>query len=96
MKQLHYKNEILSVIQKFLPHAKVYLFGSRARGTHKEGSDVDLALDTGTKIDISTILDIKDAIYETTMPVFVDIVDMHSIPDVLKEEIVKEGILWTL
>ena len=89
-----YKKEILETIHKFLPTVRIYLFGSRARKTQKEGSDIDLALDIGSSIELSTILTIKEALSETTIPVFIDIVDIHAIPDYLKQEILKEGIIW--
>jgi len=93
MKEKH-KEELLTIISKYLPNAKVFLFGSRARNTHREGADIDLALDTGLKININTILDIKADIEETTIPLFVDIVDMQSITTDLKEEIEKDKVIW--
>lgn len=89
-----YKKELLSIIHKYIPHCTVYVFGSRARKTHREGSDIDLAIDAGKKISLNTILDIKAEIEETTIPLFVDIVDIYSVSDDLKEEIEKEGVLW--
>lgn len=89
-----YKKELLSIIHKYLPNCKVYLFGSRARKTHREGSDIDLAIDTGKKVSLDIILDIKAEIEETTIPLFVDIVDMYSISDDFKEEIMKDKVVW--
>ena len=94
MKDSH-KKELLKIILKHFPNAKVYLFGSRARKNQKEGSDVDLAIDIGEKIDFDAILHLKSVIEETTIPFFVDIVDMHSAPDTLKEEIIKDRVIWT-
>ena len=48
----HYKDELLVIIKKQLPNCKIWLFGSRARGTHKSGADVDLAIDAGRRIGI--------------------------------------------
>ncbi len=90
-----YKKELLSIIHKHLPSCKVYLFGSRARKTHREGADVDLAIDAGKKVDLNTILNIKSDIEETTIPLFVDIVDINSASKIFKEEIMKDGIAWT-
>lgn len=42
-----YKDLILKAITYHFPDVKIILFGSRARGTNRPGSDVDLALDTG-------------------------------------------------
>ncbi|MDR1848064.1 MAG: nucleotidyltransferase domain-containing protein, partial [Bacteroidales bacterium] len=40
---------------------KVYLFGSRAKGTHKEGSDIDLAI-VGENIGTNLLLEIQTKI----------------------------------
>ncbi|EKD48547.1 MAG: hypothetical protein ACD_64C00261G0006 [uncultured bacterium] len=90
-----YKHELLSIIHRYLPGSKVYLFGSRARGTHQSGSDIDLAVDAGKKVGIDTILNIKAAIEETTIPLFVDVVDIHAVADDFKQEILKDALLWT-
>ncbi len=41
------KEQIIKVIEIFFPDAKIYLFGSRAKGTHHERSDIDIAIDVG-------------------------------------------------
>ena len=89
-----YKKNILEIINSYAPGSTVYLFGSRARNTHDLGSDLDLALDAGKKISLDDILSIKEAIEETTLPLFVDVVDMHAIDTDLKKEILKDGIVW--
>lgn len=90
-----YKKQLITIIHRHVHSCTIYLFGSRARKTNKEGADVDLALDAGKKIDLNVILTIKDEIEQTTIPVFVDVVDFQSAPKELKEEIKKDGILWT-
>lgn len=90
-----YKKKLIKIIHNHLPNATILVFGSRARGTHQEGSDVDLAIDFGSKINLDTILQIKQEIEETTFPYLVDIVDMHVINKNLKEEIQKDGIIWS-
>ncbi len=90
-----YKKQLLSIIHKHLPGCAVYLFGSRARNTHRQGADIDLAVDAGKKVDLNTILNIKADIEETTIPLFVDVVDIHAISNDFKEEILKDKIIWT-
>lgn len=89
-----YKKILLDIINKKIPNCKVYLFGSRARRDHKSGSDFDLAIDAGKEILLLDILAIQNEIEETNIPVFVDIVDMQTASDQLKEEVKNEGILW--
>jgi len=45
-----YKKEILRALEYHFPGAKIILFGSRARRTHQEGADVDIAIDAGKAI----------------------------------------------
>ena len=40
-----YKNELISIIHSYLPGCTIYLFGSRAIGKERPGSDIDLAVD---------------------------------------------------
>jgi len=42
-----YKDKILGILTVLFPTAKIYLFGSRARGTHSDRSDIDIAIDEG-------------------------------------------------
>ena len=89
-----YKNKLLEIIKKRLPESKIYLFGSRARGTQSSGADIDLALDNGKKIDLKLIMKLYGDIEETTIPLTVDLVDLYDASDKLKSEVEKEGILW--
>lgn len=89
-----YKKTLLEIIHSQLPSCKVYIFGSRARNDHSQGSDIDLALDFGTTIDSRKIYTIQDEIEESTVPLHVDLVDIHNISGKFKAEVLKEGILW--
>ena len=39
------KDLIVGLLSVIFPDAKIYLFGSRARGDYKPESDIDLAID---------------------------------------------------
>lgn len=91
-----YRPMLLQIIKKYAPATcKVYLFGSRACGMHSAGSDIDLALDADHKIDSSIMGKIRLDIEESTIPFFVDVVDIHAVSKLMKEEIKRDGILWT-
>ena len=89
-----YKKVLLNIIKKYLPNSKVYLFGSRATKKHREGSDIDLAIDNEKSLELKTIFRIQNEIEKTSIPLFVDIVDLNTASENLKNEIKKEGILW--
>ena len=90
-----YKDQIISIIKKYVPECKVYLFGSRAKGSHYEGSDIDLAIESDSKIKILIISRIKSEINEeSNIPFFVDIVDIKSADANIMSQINKDKISW--
>lgn len=63
--------------------ARVYFFGSRARGEGRRSSDVDLAVDGGGR-DISFSLALlREKLEESSCPYRVDVVDMNRAGDTL-------------
>ena len=92
--QEHYKKLIISIINNTIPSCTVYLFGSRARGTQGEGSDIDIAIDAGKPVSRFDLAQIKETIEESIIPYFVDAVDMQSTSMTMKNQILKEGIIW--
>jgi len=59
--------QIAGVLVTFPPVEKALLFGSRAKGTHKPGSDIDLAL-MGPDLDWETIGRISCALDDLPIP----------------------------
>lgn len=86
----------LQQVQRILglfPHIEeVFLFGSRARGDYKRGSDIDLSVkgEQLTREDIASLLVAFDA---SLLPYFVDVVRYSSLKNTaLKEHIDRFGI----
>ncbi len=88
------KERIIKVITIFFPEAKIYLFGSRARGDYAETSDIDIAIDAKSPMSMTQKGQIVSMIDALNIPQKVDVVDFNRIPLALKENIMKEGILW--
>ncbi len=85
--------EILkSVFQKFDEINEVILFGSRALGTHKKSSDIDLAIKG--KVNINTLSKLKYTLEEDTiLPYFFDVVIYDNIKNIeLKNHIDEFGV----
>lgn len=82
------------VFTKFDAIEEVILFGSRARGTHKKASDVDLAI-KGKNIDLDTLAKLKYTLEEqTNLPYFFDVVIYDKISnDALKKAIDEGGVV---
>ena len=89
-----YKKKIIEIILKYVPTAQIYLFGSRAKGTHHETSDIDIALDIKSKIERNVVLQIKSAIDALNIPYNIDIVDFRSVSEILRKQIERDRILW--
>ncbi len=90
----NYKEQFISIIEKHLPTCKIYLFGSRARKDNSSVSDYDIALNDNKKIPKIILSNIKEDFEESTIPFYVDVVDLHDAPENLKKDILSEGILW--
>ena len=75
------KNYIIKTIKQYLPECTVYLFGSRAREDARVSSDIDLALDVGEKIDFHVLCRIKDDLEDSTIPFFIDVIDIHDVDE---------------
>ncbi len=71
-------NAILVIFKKYPELEEVFLFGSRAKGSYKVGSDVDLAV-KGKDFSISTLLGIQSDFEDSTLPYFFDILDIKTI-----------------
>jgi len=69
---------IKNTVGSVLDNAEVFVFGSRVQGLALKYSDVDIALDTKSPIDITDILKLKSIFRNSTFPYKVDIVDLNS------------------
>lgn len=85
---------IISYLKKQPQVEEVILFGSRAKGNYKKGSDIDLAI-KGKACTPELAVDIESFINEVmTIPYNVDVVDYNSLKKKeLKEHIDRVGIL---
>jgi len=91
-----YKDKIVKILTVLFPKAKIYLFGSRARGTHSDRSDIDIAIDEGLVVRPRRIGEANNMFAESNIPYSIDVVDIHSVSEKMKELILKEGIIWKL
>jgi predicted nucleotidyltransferase len=76
--------------------AQVYLFGSWARSEEKRSSDIDVAIEFHTEDQLNqiTLMNIRDALEESTIPFKVDIVHLNAADDIIARKVRTEGILW--
>jgi len=74
--------------------ARVYLFGSRARGKATGTSDVDVAVLPLEPLPPGTLSAVREALEESTVPYTVDLVDLSRADPAFRKRVVKEGVLW--
>ncbi len=85
--------QMRAAMAQFPEIAEVILFGSRAKGNYKPGSDVDLAI-KGDNVSHATVYRLADLLNEEyPFPYFFDVIDYNSIeePD-LTDHINRVGI----
>lgn len=73
-------SELCSIFESYDCIKKVSIFGSRAKGTHTKGSDIDLAIE-GTSISQKTVNEILLKIEDLGLLYKVDIVNYHAVTD---------------
>ncbi|GAA0463670.1 nucleotidyltransferase domain-containing protein [Alkalibacillus silvisoli] len=85
-------NEINNLLSRYPEVEKVIVFGSRAMGNYKKGSDVDLAI-MGKEITQETLNQINFWLNEeSSMPYFFDVIQYEQISnDSLKQHIDESG-----
>lgn len=72
---------ILEAVRTLPEVRQLILFGSRAKGSHKTGSDVDLAV-KGEAVTYETAVRLADVLNEEKpLPYFFDVVNYHSIKE---------------
>ena len=81
-------NAIQSVLKQYDTVEKAVLYGSRAKGNYRNGSDIDLTL-TGDNLDLTTLMRIENELDDLLLPHKIDLSIFQKIenPD-LKEHII--------
>ncbi|MBD3627788.1 nucleotidyltransferase domain-containing protein [Cyclobacterium sp.] len=84
-------NEISDVFENFSKITQVILFGSRAMGNFREGSDIDLAV-KGENLALNDLLDIEAALEDLQLLYNFDLVNFLQITNTaLKDHINRVG-----
>ncbi len=81
-----------AIFRRYVDIETIVIFGSRAKGHYKPGSDVDLAI-MNTGLDPVTVRKDNSDCEESSLPYRVDLVDYHRIVHAqLKEHIDRIGL----
>jgi predicted nucleotidyltransferase len=74
----------------------VWAFGSRVKHTAQKFSDLDLALEAGTKLDYSIITQLNRSFEASRLPYKVDVVDLNSVEPYFRQIINQQKIVFHL
>jgi len=73
---------VQAILRQHLPTgSRVWVFGSRAKGKARRGSDLDLAIDAGQALPAQTESALRCAFEDSDLPWTVDMVDMQRLPE---------------
>jgi len=87
MRALHDPEEVArfaaAVVRRHLPDLafRVFLFGSRAMGTARERSDIDIGIDGPTPVPRAALAAIQDELDEAPTLYTVEVVDFARVPE---------------
>jgi predicted nucleotidyltransferase len=73
--------KIQSVFARYPQVEKAVLYGSRATGTYKNGSDIDLTLFGGDDLTLNILYRIMDDLDDLLLPYMIDLSIFHHISD---------------
>lgn len=85
---------IQSVFSKHLNIEKAILYGSRAKGNYRNGSEIDLVL-AGEMLDLSQLFKIETELDDLLLPYKIDLVLLHQIENQeLVDPIHRRGVIF--
>ena len=86
--------EIVSaILEKHVPQYEVWAFGSRAKWTAKEFSDLDLAIITDKPLPLEVSAALEEAFSESNLPFKVDVVDWAATGEGFRNVIEKQSVV---
>lgn len=85
-------SKIIQILKKHKNIKEVILFGSRAKGNYKNGSDIDLAI-VSDQIDFDNLLKVSTELDALDLPYKIDVIDYNTITnEELKKHIERVGV----
>jgi len=84
---------VQGILKAEVPDAVVWAFGSRARWTSSDTSDLDLAICAEEPLPFDELMELRELFEESYLPFGVDVVDWHRIDEDFKEVIRSERVV---
>ena len=74
--------------------AKVYFYGSRAKGKGGRFSDIDIGILPEQPLPVDTLPAIRELLEESQVLYGVDLVDLSQTDEEFRQKVIREGVLW--
>ena len=84
---------VTCILARLVPNYEVVAFGSRVKGHARKYSDLDLAIKGKEPLEFSRYAQLRQAFEESALPINVDILDWHTIPERFRENIEKKYVV---
>jgi len=92
LKNIHIE-QMKSVFADYSDIDKAILYGSRAKGNYREGSDIDISL-VGSNLNLNTLLRIENELDDLLLPYNIDVSIFEKIENKdLTEHIRRDGVV---
>ncbi|MBI3801836.1 MAG: nucleotidyltransferase domain-containing protein [Deltaproteobacteria bacterium] len=75
--------------------ARVYLFGSWARGEATSLSDIDVAIEPHMALPQGALARLRERLEESHIPYRVEVVDLRRVAPTFRHRVLEEGIQWS-
>jgi len=70
---------LIPILDKHVPGARIWAFGSRVKGTAKKFSDLDTAIEAGEPVNLHTLALLDQELSDSDLPMKVDILDLAEL-----------------
>jgi len=84
---------VCEILKRRLDDHQVWVFGSRAQGTAKKTSDLDLCIKGNSTVSLKLLADLRDDFSESNLPYKVDVVAWYSISEGFKKIVGRDKVL---
>jgi len=84
---------VRGILQKHVPQYQVWAFGSRAKWTAKDYSDLDLCIKTGEPLDFGTLAKLQEDFAESDLPWKVDLMDWAAISPEFRQIVERDKVV---
>ena len=91
-----YLNQLKDIVLDELKNepVKIFVFGSRARGDFRLGSDVDIGLISQKKAYSNRVSFLREKIENSNIPYKVDIVNFEEVSEDFRQKALEKIIIW--